>query len=504
MKLAELFGRAELDYPPVYGELEITKIVTDSREAVEGCLFICIDGLHTDGHRFVRDAVDAGACVIIAERVREACVGGAAACILLENTRRAAALLYDAWYGNPSKALKIVGVTGTNGKTSVSTLSYEIFEGCSIPCGLIGTVCCRSKGGRVLEPRSSDPNANLTTPDAAELYAMLAQMVADGVEYVFMEVSSHALSLEKVSAIRFELAVFTNLTRDHLDFHGDMQGYFDAKKRLFTMCRRAVLFTDDEAGRRLYEEAGCPAVRCSLKSEGDYCAQEIQNDGMSGSRYLLRTPNERIPIAIGLVGRFFIENSLLAAAVACECGIDARRIGELLRSARGARGRMERLSEVGSDFEILIDYAHTPDALEKLLLSVRELRMPKGRIVLLFGCGGERDRGKRKEMAMIASRLSDEVIVTEDNSRGEAVDQIFGDIVRGLDRNKPYRVIRDRREAIRTAVLEARAGEILILAGKGHEQYEIGSLGRMPFDERQIVAEAIRERSLRASKNDRF
>lgn len=495
MKLAVLFGRAELEYPPEYGELEITKIVTDSRDAVEGCLFVCIEGLHVDGHGFVRDAIDAGACVIVAERVRDACVGGAAAYILLENTRRAAALLYHAWYNNPARQLKIIGVTGTNGKTSVSTLACELFEGVGYRCGLIGTVECRS-GGRHLEQNRTAPDASLTTPDAAELYEMLAQMVSDGVEYVFMEVSSHALALGKVDAIEFEIAVFTNLTRDHLDFHGNMQAYFDAKRRLFSMCRKAVVFVDDAAGARLFEELSCPAVSCSLET-GDFCALDVRSRGMSGSEYRLRTPTQEIAISIPLVGRFFVINSLLAAAVAGECGIDVRCLSKLLHSVKGAQGRMERIPiEDSFGFEILIDYAHTPDALEQVLHSLRDARRADQRIVLLFGCGGDRDRGKRKEMAIVASRLADEVIVTSDNCRGESPAQILGDILRGIDRERPYRVILNRHDAIVRAVMEARKGDILLLAGKGHERYEIGRDGKVPFDERQIIAEALQQRSL--------
>ena len=500
MKLAVLFGKAGLEYPPEYGEIEIETIVTDSRKVVRGCLFLCIQGLHEDGHGHVSDAIKAGAAVIVAERVREACVGGAAAYILLENTRRAAALLYNAWYNNPAGQLKIIGVTGTNGKTSVSTLLCEVFEGVGFRCGLIGTVCCRSAGGRALALSEAQSANTMTTPDPELLYAMLAQMVADGVEYVFMEVSSHALALCKVDAICFEMAVFTNLTQDHLDFHGDMQGYFCAKKKLFSMCRRAVVCVDDEAGKELMKQlrkARCPAVTCSVR-QGDYLALDIRSEGMRGSRYRLRTPMGEVPMSIGIAGSFSVTNSLLVAAVACECGIDPFRTEGILRLTRGVSGRMERLfvdPEFG--FSGLIDYAHTPDALEKLLKSVRAVRKPKERIVLIFGCGGERDRGKRKEMAIIASRLADEVIVTADNARGENPEQIFSDILRGIDREKPYRVIRDRATAIETAVLEARDGDILILAGKGHERYEITAEGKRPFDERKIVQQALRRRAAR-------
>jgi UDP-N-acetylmuramoyl-L-alanyl-D-glutamate--2,6-diaminopimelate ligase len=499
MRLAELFGNAGLDYPPELGDMEITKIVTDSRQAVKGCLFLCIRGLHTDGFGYVNDAINAGAGVIVAERVRDACVGGAAAWIMLENTRRAAALLYNAWYGNPCEHLKIIGVTGTNGKTSVCFLLTELLEAAGHCCGLLGTVRCRSAGGREIAFPNANGLANMTTPDPEQLYAMLAEMVKDGVEYAVMEVSSHALALEKVAPIFFDVAIFTNLTQDHLDFHGDMEAYFAAKKKLFERCRMAVINTDDGYGRRLWNEISCPALTCSVR-QGDYCALEAEPRGFLGSVYLWRTPMGDFALQVGIPGGFSVFNSLMAASVAMEYGVPFDLIRRVLKETVGVEGRMERVRlHPIPDFSVLIDYAHTPDALEKLLKSVHGFRRRGERIVLLFGCGGDRDRGKRKAMANIASRFADEVIITSDNSRSEDPDAIIADILRGMDREKPYMVISDRRTAIETAVVCARSGDILILAGKGHERYEIGREGRVPFDERKIVREAF-EKRLRASE----
>jgi len=501
MRLSELFGRAELDFPPELGEIEITKIVTDSRRAVKGCLFLCIRGIHTDGHGYVDDAIKAGAGVIVAERVRDACVGGAAAWIMLENTRRAAALLYNAWYGNPTERLKVVGVTGTNGKTSVCHLLTELFEAAGIRCGLLGTVRCRSADGRELALPNANALANMTTPDPEQLYAMLAQMVADGVEHVFMEVTSHALALCKVDAIRFDTAVFTNLTCDHLDFHGSMEAYFDAKTKLFSQCRRALVNIDDEYGRRLINEISCPTLTCSLR-EGDYCAQDVEGLGLQGSNYRLRTPGGDFALSVGIPGSFSVMNSLMAAAVAMEYGIAPETVRRVLEGTRGVEGRMERLRLTPSpEFSVLIDYAHTPDALEKLLKSVHGFRRRGERIVLVFGCGGDRDRSKRKEMGIIASRLADLVIVTSDNSRGEDPDRIIADILRGIDRERAHAVIPDRRHAIEVAVRTALPGDILILAGKGHERYEICAEGRLPFDEREIVREALETRMALGSED---
>lgn len=494
MKVSELFGRAGLNYPPESGDIEVNQIVTDSRKVREGCLFLCIRGLHSDGHGYVDDAIKAGAAVIVAEQVRDACVGGAAAYIMLENTRHSAALLYNAWYGNPTEKLNIIGVTGTNGKTSVCFLLSELFEAVGYRCGILGTVCCRSADGRALSPQNAESLANMTTPDPEDLYRMLSEMVEDRVEYVFMEVTSHALALHKVDGIRFDTAVFTNFTVDHLDFHGTMEEYFRSKRRLFSMCRRAVINRDDEAGRRLLAEGSCPAVTCSV-TEGDYCALLPKLRGAEGSSYFLKTPVGGFEVTLGISGRFQIINSLMASAVALEYGISPAIVRQVLRHTKGVVGRMERV-ELGedADYSVLIDYAHTPDALEKLLHSVRELRTSEERIVLVFGCGGDRDRGKRKEMAIIASRLADFVIVTSDNARSENPEQILSDILKGMDKEKPYAVIRDRRIAIETAVRNARKGDILVLAGKGHERYEIDARGRHPFDERIIVKEAFAAR----------
>ena len=495
MKVSELFGRAGLEYPPSLGDIEIKEIVTDSRRASEGCLFLCIKGMTTDAHGYIDDAIKAGAAVIVTEQVREACVGGAAAHIVLNNTRQAEALLYNAWYGEPSKKLKIIGVTGTNGKTSTCTMLREIFEEAGYRCGMIGTVCSQTADGRALSHSSSESTANMTTPDPAELYAMLSQMVLDGVEYVFMEVSSHALALHKVDAIHFETAVFTNLTRDHLDFHYNMEEYFLAKLRLFDMCSRAVVNARCEYGQRIIEHIGTryPALTFSV-GVGDYCALDISSKGLGGSEYKLRYGKGELDIKLSCVGRFAIVNSLCAAAVALEHGITPETVARALLKSKGAEGRMEVfLAGDGESFSVIIDYAHTPDALEGLLLSVRELRRSREKITVLFGCGGDRDRGKRRQMARIASRLADKVIVTSDNSRGEDPDKIIADILRGIDKESTYKVIKDRREAIRYAVMNAERGEIIVLAGKGHERYEINSEGRVPFDERKIVTEVCRE-----------
>ncbi len=489
MKLSALFGRAELAYPPALGDIEIEDIASDSRRVREGSLYICIRGLHVDGHEKIGEAIQNGAAVIVAEPVRDVFVGGAAA-IYVENTRSVMARLYHAWYGNPADHLKVIGVTGTNGKTSVTWMLSRLFTALGYRCGLIGTVACESAGRR-LNTVGSNPLANMTTPDPEVLYGLLAEMVRDGVTHVFMEVTSHALALGKCDPIRFDMAVFTNLTQDHLDFHGSMEEYFHAKEKLFSMCRRAVICTDDEAGKRLYQKTKAYAVSCSLGGAADYTATNIEIDGSDGCRYAWQTPWGIFPLFVPLAGKFSVINSMEAAAVAREYGISADRISFALQNMEAVPGRMERVqTSLATDRCILIDYAHTPDALEKLLQS---LLRNGGRIILLFGCGGERDRTKRREMAHVASRLADFVIVTSDNSRGEDPEQIFRDILRGIDKEKPHVLIPDRREAIRYAIAESRPKDTVVLAGKGHETYEISADGRRPFDERAIVEETVRE-----------
>ncbi|MBO5938600.1 MAG: UDP-N-acetylmuramoyl-L-alanyl-D-glutamate--2,6-diaminopimelate ligase [Clostridia bacterium] len=490
MKLSELFLGAGLPYPPELGEIEIEQIVSDSRLVRRGSLFLCLRGTHTDGHEYEDEAIRRGAAVIVAERVRDACVGGAAARIVLENTRKANALLHSAFCGNPARKMKIVGVTGTGGKTSVATLICEMLRTSGVKCALIGTVCAEDAEGRVLSAATG-----MTTPDPEELYPLLAKMAESGAEVVVMEVSSHALALSKVDAIEFEMGVFTNLSRDHLDFHGTMEEYFLAKLRLFSLCRRACVCIDSEAGRELttyLQQKSQPFVTCSVTDKGDYCASDGRSHGTDGVSFVMRTPMGDFALKSVLLGKFALINSLTAATVALELGCSPADVDTALNSTKGVRGRMELVVTPNTTApSVLIDYAHTPDELEGLLLGARELRRSGGRVILVFGCGGDRDRGKRRQMGIIASRLADLCVITSDNSRGEDKNTILCEIFRGIDKEKPYLVIPDRREAILAAVLTARADDLVVLAGKGHETYEIDARGKRPFDERSIVREAL-------------
>ena len=492
MRASELLFAIGVDIPEGIDDVEVTAIVTDSNKVIKNCIFICLCGSTYDGHDYIPDAIKAGAAVIVAEKVRDVCVGGAAI-FYVENTRRAASLLYNAWYGYPARDIKAVGVSGTNGKTSTANLAYRIFESAGYSCGFIGTVGIISAGGKELY-RGSD----MTTPDPQTLYSTLAQMRDDGVEYLFMEVSSHALAQHRTDAIEFEVGVFTNLTEDHLDFHKNMEQYFLAKRRLFEQSKQSIVNIDDAYGARLADflrSRGALFKTCSTR-QGDFCAVLPDRKSARGIEYDLKSENATYRVSLPLSGDFQIMNSLEAASVALLCGIDTETVIDSLRSMPEISGRMEELMlHSKQDFRIFIDYAHTPDAIERLLMSARALREREGRIIILFGCGGEREREKRRAMGQIASRLADMVIVTSDNSRSEDAEDIIKDILKGIDKEKEYAVISDRREAIERAVLlYARAGDVLLLAGKGHEKYQIDKFGRHEFDERKIVDSALERR----------
>lgn len=489
MRASELLLAIGVDIPSGIDDTEVTAIVTDSNKVIKNCIFICLCGSTYDGHDYIPEAIEAGAAVIVAEKVRDVCVGGAAI-FYVENTRRATSLLYNAWYGYPARDMKVVGVSGTNGKTSTARMACRIFENAGYRCGFIGTVGIFSAGGRELYKGS-----DMTTPDPQSLYSALSQMRDDGVEYLFMEVSSHALAQHRTDAIEFDVAVFTNLTEDHLDFHKNMEQYFLAKRRLFEQSKCSVVNIDDQYGARLadfLQSRGAFFKTCSVR-KGDFCALLPKRNGARGIEYDLKCENDSYRVSLPLSGDFQIMNSLEAASVALLCGIAPESVSDSLRSMPEITGRMEELRlHSNQDFRIFIDYAHTPDALERLLLSARALRGEKGRIILLFGCGGEREREKRRAMGQIASRLADTLIVTSDNSRSENTEDIINDILKGVDKEKEYAVIYDRREAIERAVLVyARAGDVLLLAGKGHEKYQIDKFGRHELDERKIVGDAL-------------
>ena len=512
MKLIELISGIDIECcerrsPQFHniGDFEITDISSDSREIIKGSLFVCIKGRENDGHRYIGDAIKAGASAVLTEKGGDfdrSLFEGEDAPVHFEaeNTRRALAFLFDAWYSHPAKNMKLIAVTGTNGKTSVTFMLRSIFEAAMIKTGLIGTVCSYS-GDERLTIRSRDSKANMTTPDPRELYHMLSVMANDGTEAVFLEATSHALALEKLAPLHFEAAVFTNLTPDHLDFHGTMENYFEAKKKLFSMTETAIINCDDPYGERMAlaaEESGCRNIRrCTLdnRKRADYLAANAVHMGADGIEYMLSSVCSVFRIKSPIPGRFTVINTLQAASCALEMGIDPGRIQDALRHMKGIDGRFERVKLcMGADFSVFIDYAHTPDALENLLLTVRDFRKTGQRIVLLFGCGGDRDRSKRAPMGRIASMLADFVVVTSDNSRSEAPSAIIADIMVGFDYTRAHAVvIEDRASAIEYIIANAMKGDIILLAGKGHEEYEIDVNGKRPFSEKKIAQDAAKK-----------
>lgn len=502
MKLQLLCEYAGIDCPTTAENTEIEGIAMDSRCVIPGGMFICIRGRHTDGHAYIARAVAMGASCVLTEKGVDVEVPSGTLHLIASNTRRAAAYLFDAWYGFPSKRLKLIGVTGTNGKTSVTHMLRSIFEASLYRCGTVGTVGCES-AGRHLEKQGSDILANMTTPDPPELYRMLAEMADDGVEYVLMEVTSHALALNKVAPLCFETALFTNLTPEHLDFHESMDAYAGAKSLLFEKSRLSIVNSDSLYADRMIAHASGRTLTCSLSGGADYTAENLEC-GERGVAYDLCSGSSRVRITCPIPGGFTVMNSMQAAICALELGVSVKTVKTALASLSGIKGRMERVRlGFGADFSVLIDYAHTPDALENLLRTAKSLKQKLGgRIVLLFGCGGDRDRSKRAVMGRIASQYADHVIVTSDNCRCEEPTEIIRDILRGIDPSKPHTVIVDRKEAIEYAVLTAERNDMILLAGKGHEEYEITKTKRLPFCEKEIVRAAFERRGRRNETTD--
>ena len=491
MKLYELLSSVETFSYEMPNDLEITGITSDSRRVRPGDLFVCIRGLREDGHRYLQDALQAGAAAVVTESSCN-CIPEGVPHITVPSTRSALAKLYHAWYGRPGDRLRLIAVTGTNGKTSVSFMLRAIWESALEKCGLIGTVHCYSCG-RLLEHRSPDSLANMTTPDPEDLYRLLAEMEADGAETVIMEATSHALALEKLDALHFDAAIFTNLTPEHLDFHGDMEHYFAAKAKLFTMCDLAIINRDDPWAEKIAAYAHGSVCFCSIRSDrADYTAQQIEDRGVDGIAYRLKGKRAEMKINCRIPGMFSVMNTLQAASLALERGKPPACIHDAIASLNGVQGRMERVRvPMEADFSVFVDYAHTPDALENLLRTARGFCKNDNRLVILFGCGGDRDKAKRPLMGKIAAALADFVIVTSDNSRTEEPMESIEEILVGVREHgkTDYRVICDRREAIRYALEQARCGDVILLAGKGHETYEINRTGRHPFDEKEIVAQ---------------
>lgn len=519
MLLSHLLTNAEIPVPDGGGSVTVTGIATDSRRVTAGDLFVAVSGRHTDARAHIPEAISKGAAAVVCETAEGLPDTGDTPLITVPNARAAAAFLYDAWYGHPSRRLRLVGVTGTNGKTTVSSLLYAILRESGVSCGLIGTVGCCSTDGTPLLTGDDDLYSGMTTPEPAELYPLLVRMVLDTPAdsphppTVVMEVTSHALRQGRVAPLTFEMGIFTNLTPEHMDLHGTMEDYYAAKRALFAVSRMAVVNADDRYGRRLLSEplpvqhyyichadgaGGLLSDRICPAGEGGCTrvyAEQVKLLGEEGVAFKLTSPDARLRLRCPIPGRFTVMNALEAASAALALGASPANLRDALTSFGGVPGRMERVNLPPTDipFSVYIDFAHTPDALENLLRSVHDLRRRGQRIVLVFGCGGDRDPSKRKVMARIASRMADSLVITSDNSRSENPADIISDILLGVDKESEFAVVPDRAEAIRYAIKHARAGDIILLAGKGHENYEIDRRGKRPFCERDIAVKAAQE-----------
>jgi UDP-N-acetylmuramoyl-L-alanyl-D-glutamate--2,6-diaminopimelate ligase len=474
------------------GDTKVTSVCYDSRLCVPGSAFVAVKGAVVDGHDFIGAAVQRGATAVIAER-DPANFGVAlpdrVTLALVPDSRVALARLADYFYDAPSSRLSVAGVTGTNGKTTVTYLIQSILNAAGTPCGRIGTT-----GYDLIGAAYDAPN---TTPESADIHRMLAELIGHGGKGAAMEVSSHALTQHRVDHVRFATAVFTNLTQDHLDYHGDMDAYFMAKARLFTEGRAAVavINIDDRYAARLLPMIDGDLMTYGLEGFADVTAENLRV-GVDGIAMTLKTPRGSVPVRSRLGGRYNVYNILAAAAAGLAQGADVEAVARGVADLAAAPGRFERI-DAGQAYAVIVDYAHTDDALVNVLTAAREVT--KGRLITLFGCGGDRDAGKRPKMGRAAWRLSDVVVVTSDNPRTESPSTIIDQILTGIDRAEnvggTLEVIGDRREAIIAAVAMAEPGDTVVIAGKGHEDYQIVGKDKHHFDDREEAREAIRRRN---------
>lgn len=502
MRLGDVLQDLGVEIPEAAHELELAGVTHDSRRVKPGDLFVALEGERVDGRRFVPEAVERGAVAVLASGAAPPDVD--VPWLAADEPRRLLGELAARVHDHPDARLLTAGITGTNGKSTVVALLASILDASGRPSARLGTLGYRF--------RDVELAAEHTTPEAPDLFAALAAFADAGAEAAVMEVSSHALALERVTAARFDLAVFTNLTRDHLDFHHDVEDYFAAKQRLFTLLKeggRAVVHVGDAWGARLAEELP-RALTCALRL-GDAAdrsgtpaapapAVTISRAelGLEGTRGTLETPRGRFGFRARLLGRYNLENILCAMAAAEALELPHEVIAAGVAACAPLPGRLEPVeAEPGGapGFPVLIDYAHTEEALRAVLASVREL-CPDRRLIVVFGCGGDRDAGKREPMGRIAGELADLAIVTSDNPRGEDPLRIIAAIETGLaaSGNESYRVMPDRREAIRRAVAVADAESVVLIAGKGHEEYQIVGDRRLPFSDRDEARAALEER----------
>ena len=479
MKLRELLENIEILDTNVSLDTEIGSVYYDSRKVTEGSLFVAVTGFASDGNRFIPMALSKGAAVVVTARKPE----GDVPCVLVENDRLALALIGTNLYGNPARSMTLIGVTGTNGKTSTTLLLKQVLEktlGAKV--GLIGTMSNLIGDEELPTER--------TTPESLELQELFAKMRDAGCTHVVMEASSHALTLHRVGGVHFDVAAFTNLTEDHLDFHKTMDAYCDAKAELFARCDKAVINVDDNYAPRMLEKAECDVLRTSAYDADLYAKDAVLH--AEGVSFTAVCGGETVAVELPIPGKFTVYNALSVLGIARQLGISLAECAEALKNVQGVKGRMEVVPTPGKNYSVLIDYSHTPDALENVISSVQDFC--QGRVITVFGCGGDRDPIKRPIMGEIGVKLSDIAVITSDNPRTEVPEKIIEDIVAGVkDEYGMYKVVCDRRAAIRYAMDIAEKDDIIILAGKGHETYQEINGVKYHLDEREEVAAHLLE-----------
>ncbi|MCD8035858.1 MAG: UDP-N-acetylmuramoyl-L-alanyl-D-glutamate--2,6-diaminopimelate ligase [Clostridiales bacterium] len=480
MKLEQLVKNIDFEIKSGSLETEVKEVKYDSKAVEEGDLFVCVSGFQTDGHKYAKSAVEKGTSVIVAEHMADGMDKDGITVIITENTRKALALISAAYYDYPSEKMNVIGVTGTNGKTTTTYLIKTILDRLGYKTGVVGTI------GNMIGDKKI--HAERTTPESLELQELFSEMADDGVTHAIMEVSSHSLALDRVAGVKYSTAVFTNLTQDHLDFHKTMDNYMKAKGILFSMAEKSVINMDDEAGKYMKRVAAGKVLTTGIDHEDADLRAENISITAEGVNYTLDYEGKQYPVKLNIPGRFSIYNSLGAIGACLLNGISMDDIIEGLSINKGVAGRFQSIpNDLG--ITAIVDYAHTPDGLVNILDTAHEFA--KGRIITVFGCGGDRDRTKRSLMAEAVGKRSDFAIITSDNPRTEDPKAIIDDTEVGIIPTKcPYHKIIDRREAINEAIRMAKKGDVVIVAGKGHEDYQIFADRTIHFDDAEEIKKA--------------
>lgn len=479
MKLKELIKGLNIVEFEGDMEIEIESIAYDSRKAKEGSVFVCIEGFKVDGHKYIPQAIENGTRAFIVQKEVEMPAGMSV--VRVEDTRYALASISDIFFGHPSGKFNLIGITGTKGKTTTTYMIKSILENYGQKVGLIGTIA-NMIGDEVLP-------TDRTTPESYDLQELFCDMVQKNVKSVVMEVSSHALELHRVSCSEYDIGVFTNLSRDHLDFHKTFENYLEAKIKLFGICKKGLINIDNEFGKRVVENARCEVYTMGIDNEADIRAVDMAHHPNSVD-FKVISPWFEGKISVSIPGKFSVYNALAAIGSCALMGVPFEYIQKGLAGVR-VPGRAE-IVDVGKDYTVMIDYAHSPDSLENILTTVKAYA--PGRVVCVFGCGGDRDKTKRPVMGRISGQLADFTIITSDNPRTEDPEMIINDIEEGIkETGAAYIKIVDRREAIKYALMNARDKDIIVLAGKGHENYIILKDKTIHFDEREVIREILNE-----------